>query len=219
MAPADLVGQIFGAWLGATALHGCRFATWAAQNKRVRYGAFFDRITDATAARLTTHFELARDRDEFGLVVFPQMTMARQICHLVEALSASARWTYSLRSDVPGRIGIDLRWRSPGHLECSAMGFGPLGAMPVTRRAPYFAFGMWPGGHDNPFRTRPDEFVGAGDMSHGIPMDAYVKMRDDTRAMVGSRRDVLMARGVITGITFCLAKAYGARLQQNAALR
>jgi hypothetical protein len=56
----ELVRRIFGAWLGAPALHGCSFATWASKNARLRLGVFFDPVTESTAADLTRHFELAR---------------------------------------------------------------------------------------------------------------------------------------------------------------
>jgi hypothetical protein len=114
---------------------------------------------------------------------------------------------------------VDLRWQSPAMDECSALGFAPIGTMPVTRRAPYTAFGMWTGGHDNPFRKRPDPFVGAGDMHHDLEEAAYRKMHTETRGAVDLRRDLLTETGVITGVTFCLARAYRPRLEIHAAGR
>lgn len=98
----------------------------------------------------------------------------------------------------------------------SALGFAPLGTMPVTRRAPYVALGIWAGGYDNPFRKRPDEFVGAGDMKHGLAEESYHRMRVDTVANMRARREALRTTDIITGVTFCVSNVYRERLESMA---
>jgi hypothetical protein len=76
--------------------------------------------------------------------------------------------------------------------------------MPVTRRAPYTAIGLWTGGYDNPHRRKPDQFVGAGDMKNTLDPDAYKEMHRETRAAIDAVRSLPNEDGITTGVSFTL---------------
>jgi hypothetical protein len=200
---AELVQKIFGAWLNATRLHGCVFAGWAVRQRRIRFASFFDPPDDVVISQLTHHIELAESQSQLALAVFPGVVTEEQLFHLIELFRKGSRW--SLRSvDVVDRYAVDLRWLRPGSEDASAIGFAPLGTMPVTRRAPYVAVGVWSKGHENPMRTKPDNFIGVGDMSHDLDEVQYKQMHKTTRAQVSRTRTVMADDAISTGVTFCL---------------
>jgi hypothetical protein len=200
---AELVQKIFGAWLNATRLHGCVFAGWAVRQRRIRFASFFDPPDDVVISQLTHHIELAESQSQLALAVFPSVVTEEQLFDLIELFRKSSRW--SVRSvDVADRYAVDLRWLKPGSEDASAIGFAPLGTMPVTRRAPYVAVGVWSKGHENPLRTKPDSFIGVGDMSHDLNEAQYKQMHKTTRAQVSRTRSVMADSAISTGVTFCL---------------
>jgi hypothetical protein len=205
-AHATLVQDMFSAWLNATNLHGCAFATWAARNDRLRYASFFDAPDEAIVRQLSLHIRVAQSQEQLALAVFPNIETERQLLALLELLDRDPQWVV-IRLPIPDRFAIDLRWKSSESLEASAIGFAPLGTMPVTRRAPYVAIGVWACGHNNPRRKKPDGFIGVGDMSHGLQDDRYDKMQRLTRDRVSRARNVLRDATVATGVTFCLSVA------------
>jgi hypothetical protein len=139
--------------------------------------------------------------------LFPELATERELLGLINRLLlCDDRWSYELR-DVPSRLTVDLRWNADGvAAEASAIGFAPLGTMPVTRRAPFTALGLWSSGFRKAFRFKPDEFMGVGDMNHDMPEPKYRSMHTATRKRVSQVRDVLTEAGVATGVTFCLSK-------------
>lgn len=200
---AELVRKIFGAWLNATRLHGCVFAGWAVGQSRIRFASFFDPPDDVVISQLTHHIELAESQSQLALAVFPSVVTEEHLFDLIELFKKGSRW--SVRSvDVVDRYAVDLRWLRPGLEDASAIGFAPLGTMPVTRRAPYVAVGVWSKGHENPMRTKPDSFIGVGDMSHDLDEVQYKQMHKTTRAQVSRTRTVMADSAISTGVTFCL---------------
>ena len=201
---AAVVQEMFGAWLNATNLHGCSFATWAARNRRLRYASFFDAPDENVVRQLSLHIRMAQAQEQLALAVFPSIETERQLMAFVELLIRDQQWT-AIQRPISDRLAVELRWKASELLEASAIGFAPLGTMPVTRRAPYVALGIWAGGHNNPRRKKPDAFVGVGDMSHTLRTDRYDTMQRLTRDHVSRTRSVLRDTTVVTGVTFCLS--------------
>jgi len=203
---ATLVQDIFSAWLNATNLHGCAFATWAATHDRIRYASFFDPPDDAGIRQLSLHIRVAQSHEQLALAVFPNIETEQLLLSLLELLDRDPQWNV-VRLPISDRLAFDLRWKASDSLEASAIGFAPLGTMPVTRRSPYVAIGVWAGGHSNPRRKKPDAFIGVGDMSHGLQHERYDKMQRLTRERVSRARNVLKDSTVATGVTFCLSSS------------
>ena len=144
----------FREWLKG-GLTGCRFAKMLAKKRpRIRvdfYSPFglFDHdeaaaFIDGTVAR-----------DVVAILLFPAIRTAAATADLLLHLSKSERWKVVAE---PWRSGFEkadalpfgLRWKtSTDCIECDAMGLGPIGTMPVTRRAPYVAIVIWGGPHKN----------------------------------------------------------------------
>jgi hypothetical protein len=156
---------------------------------------------------------VAQSEEQLALAVFPNVETDRQLLSLIELLDRDPRWEV-IQLPIPDRFAIDVRWRVSESLQASAIGFAPLGTMPVTRRAPYVAMGVWAGGHENPRRKKPDAFIGVGDMSHGLNDERYDKMQRLTRERVSRARNVLHDQRVFTGVTFCLPSS-GAALRSS----
>lgn len=208
--PHEVVAAIFGAWLNAPGLHGCAFAAMAAKEERIDLAAFFD--LQGVAESVGDHIVEARKREHFALAAFPTIDTQAGIVDLLNALLDDPRWRWR-EASVRGRFAADLRWCDADRTPCSAIGFAPFGSMPVTRRGPYVAIGVWPGGFDNPMRKRPDDFVGVGDMKHDLTPDQYSKTRGITTKRVTWVRDVLQESGVITGVTFSLEASLRNRVE------
>ncbi len=200
-----LVEEVFGAWLNASKLHGCSFATWAAKAARIHFASFFDPPTAAVVQRLTDHIQVAAGAQKLALAIFPTVETEKQLRQFIELLDSSEGWTVS-RLAIPGRFAVDIRWALSASLQSSVTGFGPFGTMPVTRRAPYVAVALWPVGFTNPQRKRPDAFVGVGDMAHDLSDEKYQGYFQKTRERVKHTRDVLRDASLRTGTTFCLSE-------------
>ncbi len=173
---------------------------------RISSAVFFDRPTRKLPHQINVHFDAARSKEQLGLVIFPNLRTELEVVGLVNALCTHARWSCAIDVSVKKRTALDLRWRSTDELSSSAIGFAPLGMMPLTRRAPYVALAVWPGGRDNHFKKKPHDFVGVGDMSHDYEKREYDRLFRTTRSQVGSVRDVLAEEGVVTGVTFAFSK-------------
>jgi hypothetical protein len=160
-------------------------------------GAFIDR----TAARR-----------QIALLMFPRLRTAVDVARTIHALSKDKRWTCKrvewrnhARED---SVLIGMNWSTPGGLISSAMGFAPLGTMPVTRRAPYVAIALWAGGHENPHFKNETQFVGLPDFPTDFAEDKHKSTWDATRRDVrllfaDPPEDALRLREV----AFCLPRA------------
>lgn len=205
-ADADLlVKRIFGAWLLQPTLHGCDFASWAAKKNRIHLATYFDAPSSDLVASLNDQIQVAREAGNLALAIFPRIEAETEVAALVSALRGNGRWSCG-RRELEGRLALDLRHTPASDATpCSAIGFGPLPAMPSNRRAPYVALAVWPGGYDNASRKTRDAFVGVGDMRHDIDAEQYAQHFKHTRRRTSEFRDVLHESGVVTGITFCLS--------------
>jgi hypothetical protein len=88
------------------------------------------------------------------VALFPWACSEGDVVGIISALSRRDRWTCEIVSGLPiprGRIPIRIAYSTDGGYVSEAMGFGPLLAMPPTRRAPFVGLGAWAGGRENPF--------------------------------------------------------------------
>src|SRR5262249_38663064 len=138
----------------------------------------------------------------------------------IESLS-SARWRRSKRTEdgIPGVL-VTLHWTTKSGDVCDVMGFGPSVLMPVTRRSPYFAIGLWAGGRANPFRGKgitPQSRPGHVNFLDAPPQfedqQSYENLFRETRTSVG---ELMASAGVRAkpyySTTFALAPEIASRL-------
>jgi hypothetical protein len=122
---------------------------------------------------LNADFSFAAQSKAFALAIFPLISSERQLDELIQTLSGDARWTSDEIARDADHRRVELRWRNPEGLDCNAVGFAPTLPMPVTRRAPYVAVGVWPGGHDNQFLKNHGQTIGLADTSHNLDEQGY----------------------------------------------
>lgn len=134
---------------------GCGFAAAHVGSGmgRIEWGAWAGRRPAArTAGELSDFFEYAAEHGCAGLAIFPEMREPDELAELLLALPAHPRWRLervAMRRRPRDGVNLLVAWRTAFDDETSVLGFAPLGSMPVTRRAPYFALAAWGGGHDN----------------------------------------------------------------------
>ncbi|MCH8045917.1 MAG: hypothetical protein IID44_19565 [Planctomycetes bacterium] len=84
---------------------------------------------------------------EAVLLIFRDVELVDDLVRLINNLVDRPRWFWVEDKDKPiaassagrSRMGIGLRWKMPNALTSFVLGFGPLGFLPPTRRAPYTA--------------------------------------------------------------------------------
>jgi hypothetical protein len=84
------------------------------------------------------------------VAIFPDVRDVDALVRLLRRLDRAERWSCT-RIHVKGvPMVADLvrvLWQTPlAEWRSEVMGLGPLPSMPVTRRAPFFCFVLWPGG-------------------------------------------------------------------------
>lgn len=123
-------------------------------------------ITEINASLL----EAAR-KDTTLVVLVISLRTAEDIASMLGTLVQDERWQCRSRGrDEAGACAIELTWSTEHGARSRAMGFAPLASMPITRRAPFVGFALWPGSHDtNPFFTPTTQrFVGFANMPPGV---------------------------------------------------
>jgi hypothetical protein len=209
-------------WIGS-GLTGCSFARkFARQGGRVAFLSWVDEPSDELTNNLDPFFEQSRHEGTFPFVLLPRLRDASGIARLIALLTSSRRWEVARipwtscsapRSDV----AVGLFWRTPNDLRAAAMGFAPLGSMPVTRRAPYVALALWPGDRENPyFDKSPPGNVSFADANTGLTRETHEKLwetsaRDSRDMLRDPFDDVVWMRRV----TFCLPEPDVARYLPN----
>lgn len=104
-------------------------------------------------------------------------------------------------------VAIGLWWQTAHGPWSSVMGFAPLGSMPVTRRAPYVAIVLWPGGHENIHRT--DRPAAVGIVQAPVVPDAqeYQRIWDRTKAKTSELLSEPPENApLLRKVTFCLPR-------------
>jgi hypothetical protein len=203
--------QLMTAWLRAN-ITGCLFATRFAKEATGHI-----RPLVLTGAIEATHLPQQLDpvlRDaaahsEAVLAIFPDLRTPEDVARLLDSLSRGEGWScreVEWKEHARADILIGLGWRTPTGQMTSAMGLAPLGTMPITRRAPYVAIAIWPGGQENPFRQQPRKRVSLADMPHSLTPelhDMYWRQTEDNKARYLEGQNEGAAR---PGVTFCLPR-------------
>lgn len=145
------------------------------------------------ADELDRNLEIYAAQGRTVMIVLPFITTERGVmAALAELQSGSNRWAVRLRAGPTGVARIGVEWRTASGELADAMGFGPILTMPVPRRAPYVALGLWPGGQSrNPLRSaaptpkpKPGR-VSFLDIPHALDATAYEEMWANTTKAVG----------------------------------
>jgi hypothetical protein len=185
----------------------CRFIAELNRKGRIQLVAYA-KIPDPDT--IHRQFAVARRNQKLALTVLPRIRSDGELARLFDALAVAERFALEERpsASTADAVGVDIYWRhDDASTWSSLMGFAPSWLMPSTRRAPYCAMALWPGGHDNPKRTKPDSFVGVGDMSHQIPQDKYSKLQRITRTELNALRTYPSEPSLETGLNFRVARA------------
>lgn len=211
MAADALVRDAMVAWLRGSQ-HGCTFASKFALEPS---GKIRPLIINGTATsshlaeQLQPHLLDAGENKEAVLVVFPDFRLDEHVAELVNTL-ANSDWWVCVEADWKNyprdALLVRLEW-SAGGIRSIAMGLGPLPTMPLTRRSPFVAIAVWPGGKDNefnPYRNRNQDRVSLADMPHALDRethDAYWAASENKKRQIAEALKEDAARPVVT---FCL---------------
>jgi hypothetical protein len=164
---------------------GCPFAVKLAADARVNVYANGPTFARSDLAIIDGFVESCAAADEVAAVLFPSVRSANGLARVLGTLGSGDRWTVGR---IPWRgherrdsALLKITWRNATGLECSVMGFAPLGCMPATRRAPYFGLALWGGLHANEHRKKRDEEIGFINIRSGYDADAHrVKLKQAT---------------------------------------
>jgi len=201
-------------WVGS-GLTGCSFArSFAKQAGRVAFLSWVDELSDELLGNLDAFLEQCREEDAFPFLLLPRLRDSSEIVSLISLLKTSERWEVTHTrwpSSAMARpdVAVGLFWKTPTRLRAAAMGFAPLGSMPVTRRAPYVALALWPGDRQNPhFDKGAGDTVSFANADTKLDKEAHDKLWNvsarESRAMLKDPfDDVVWLRRV----TFCLPAA------------
>lgn len=204
-------------WLLAR-ISPCGFAkAYAAEHpltkeSRIACSVILDDLSSQDVVDADSLFDAVGQEKMFGALLFPRVRYAEELTEVLSVLHASPRWRctreiWRQKLSRPEDVPIGLQWRTAAGDDSSVMGFAPLGSMPVTRRAPYFALVVWPGGHDNEYAKKTVGVVGFIDGDPGVPSAAYETMKTKTgahtRELLGDPPDdpILLRR-----VAFCLPR-------------
>jgi hypothetical protein len=219
MADAEIAIELMVRWLRA-GITGCEFARVFAKGPApgdVRLMVIRNALRQSSAADRVEETLLKAAADHAAvLFVFPDLRYDEEVADLAAALSRHPSWNLwepawpegSMRDDVL----VALEWTTPSKHVSNALGLGPMGAMPVTRRSPFVALVVWPGGHENPYRNVQYKRVGVADMKHSLSRathDAYWDISQKNKLAHTSEETVSAARHEVT---FCLRAEVRSRL-------
>jgi hypothetical protein len=169
-------------WL-ARVQSGCVFAALFGGNlKRV---FCYEPLTAIDPDEVEIMLDQCAAEERVALLLFPRMRDAREVAELVRVLATHPRWRACVDPAMArdaSEVGLRLTWTTREQRTTNAMGFAPLGYMPVTRRAPYVALAAWTGGHSNPIRTQKNEQeVTMGDAPPRMERPKYKVTLQETR--------------------------------------
>jgi hypothetical protein len=204
---ADLVRSHMGSWLKAR-LTGCVFAARPEVWQQFYPVVPLDADVDVDA--LHDGIRVAAESASVAILIFPAIKDEAGLADLLRRMATHGRWSCSEFTDREGledhELAIDLRWKKDsGELDSSIMGFAPFASMPLTRRAPFVAMALWPCGHDNKDRKKPDpRCIGVGDMHHDVETDTYKKWFRSTLDTMAQFRTLPGIASAKTGETFRL---------------
>lgn len=208
-------------------LHGaspCMFArSFATSDPRIIFYVVLDSFSGVELAAIAGTFDMAADAGQFACILFPRLRYANEIASIIKTLLRDERWSCSR---VPWQkfpryrdTAIGLHWRTKSGFVSSAMGFAPLGSMPVSRRAPYVGVVVWPGGQENRFAKKQDT-VGFIDGKHGMTRGTYDPLFKKSQELVGELfGDPQEDRVQLRRVAFCLPRNVASPLFPSARRR
>jgi hypothetical protein len=157
----SVIDEHFSEWLGASP---CRFARVFAGKKIIRPVEIQVPLTAADVTNLDVLLDALAAANQVGLVLWPLLRSSADVVSVLRTLIVSSRWKCHRvpwgKHSHDDATQVGLTWKTPLGDASSVMGFAPLGSMPVTRRSPYVAIAVWPGGRENPKHPSPAGEVG-----------------------------------------------------------
>lgn len=143
-------------WLGRSQA-GCSFASALAKVPGGLAFAEFEAL--AAPETLDKLFDYAAGAKKPALAVLPAVRTEPELAAQLVTLASGDRWRVRRASTPKGMttddVFVSVDWRTAdASTWSSAMGLGPFGTMPATRRAPYTVIAAWTGTRENPFHKR-----------------------------------------------------------------
>ncbi len=166
-------------WLQST-LTGCHFATSFSSRKPLKLD-YYTPINEAVDLDAIGGFiDGTAAREVVAVVLFPSLRTPRDLLEVLGTLCTDPRWQVNEVHWLEGRerpdsVALSLTWKTPTGDISDAMGVGPLGTMPVTRRAPHFAVIVWGGPHLNPYIRKTDR-VGVASAPTGLDKAEHARL-------------------------------------------
>ena len=128
---------------------GCRFAMALTidkyQDRWRSISAATPKSADEVDVIHETLVEACSDKVDAVILIFPEVEMLEDLVGLVNLLCQHDSWSCA-EDKYPDtsaagrpRVGLGMRWRMPCDTVSFALGFGPFGFLPPTRRSPYTA--------------------------------------------------------------------------------
>ena len=133
------------------------------------FNVITDEVTVERIAQWDTFLDDAGCEKRVGVVILPRLRTPEEVSALLVVVGRAPRWTCKpvawKKHGRPDDVLVGVSWRTAVEEEglrlgSSVIGFAPIGSMPVTRRAPYVALAVWPGGRDNEFARSKGGEVG-----------------------------------------------------------
>ncbi len=181
----DPVTKALRVWSGAPGLTGCLFAGGVEKHVRV-WCAPVD--PQYLGAELEAALTVAAEQPKLATLAFPRVSTVLELAELVATIgSSSPSWGLWERTcNAPDLRALELMWKTGTGLWSSALCVGPFPFFPVTRRAPYTAFLLWPTASANGLSQRPGpQVLGIGDAPpKSLDRTAYLERIRQTSAQV-----------------------------------
>jgi|SRR5215212_653240 len=220
MPDAEIAVELMVRWLRA-GITGCEFARVFAKGPApadIRPVVIRDALAEPPVADLVQPILLRAAADSAAvLLIFTDLRYDEEVADLANLLSRHTAWTlWEPRWPVERQrddVLLALDWTTPSKHISNALGLGPLGAMPVTRRAPFVGLVVWPGAHENPHRPVEFKRVGVADMKNNLARakhDAYWEVSQSNKSAYTREEGVSAARHEVT---FCLRAEIRSRLR------
>ena len=208
MTPDDVVRSVMLDWL-RKGFHGCKFAAKFASEPSGRVRA----IILGTGSNLADQLQLAllnaATQKEALVVVFPDLRLDDDVARLIDTLSAHAAWSCSevrWKTHPRGEALIRLEWQTPAKTRSVALGLAPLGTMPLTRRAPFVAIAVWPGGQENQFFKHSGDHVSLADMPHSLDAETHETFWQSSKQRKSELTEALAEGAARHDVSFCLRR-------------
>lgn len=191
-------------WLKSPKLCGCYFAASVA--RRLAPSVYFEPLTAELVDAMNASFEVAAEKKQFALAIFPYIAQEHQLAELLITMLKDSRWQCNLLDSDETHGLLELQWQTSSGAWSNAVGFATFPTMPLTRRAPFASLGVWPGGHDNPFLRNPKDVIGLADSAHTLDQAQYKKRMSETLSHNKKIRELFGSPALLTQSTFRLTR-------------